>query len=235
MRSIPFEHLNTLLGRPIRLDLDGIQAKLVRDRRGGYCFEHATLLAAVLEELGFQPVRHSARVVLVSPRTQSPRAHMFLTVKLAEGTFVVDPGFGGGAAQFPVPLVDSAVKPGDGATHWMSRDGGYWIMRSFADGKTIDGWVSTLEHDNPVDFEMANHFTATHPGSPFLNRLLMNIFTRDGRVSLMNQDFTIREGEVVSSGKLADRAALRSFIDQHFGFDFPDVEKLRVPFIPEWN
>ena len=37
--SIPFENLDVLLGRPIRLDLEGLQAKLVRDRRGGYCYE----------------------------------------------------------------------------------------------------------------------------------------------------------------------------------------------------
>ena len=33
---VPFENLDVLLGRPIRLDLDSLQAKLVRDRRGGY-------------------------------------------------------------------------------------------------------------------------------------------------------------------------------------------------------
>jgi N-hydroxyarylamine O-acetyltransferase len=53
MTAIPFENLDVLLGRSIRLDLEGIQDKLVRARRGGYCFEHSTLLASVLERLGF--------------------------------------------------------------------------------------------------------------------------------------------------------------------------------------
>ena len=57
MTRIPFENLDVLLGHPIRLDLEGLQAKLVRARRGGYCFEHATLFAAALEALGFAPVR----------------------------------------------------------------------------------------------------------------------------------------------------------------------------------
>ncbi|HEY6895457.1 MAG TPA: arylamine N-acetyltransferase, partial [Rhodanobacteraceae bacterium] len=38
MRAIPFENLDVLLGRPVRLDLDGVQSKLVLARRGGYCF-----------------------------------------------------------------------------------------------------------------------------------------------------------------------------------------------------
>jgi N-hydroxyarylamine O-acetyltransferase len=32
--AIPFQNLDVLLGRPIRLDLEGIQDKLVRARRG---------------------------------------------------------------------------------------------------------------------------------------------------------------------------------------------------------
>ncbi|MET0344630.1 MAG: arylamine N-acetyltransferase, partial [Casimicrobiaceae bacterium] len=68
MARIPFENLDVLLGRGIRLDLASIQAKLVHARRGGYCFEHATLFAAVLEAIGFTPIRHIACVLMVTPR-----------------------------------------------------------------------------------------------------------------------------------------------------------------------
>src|SRR5262245_24387955 len=80
VRAIPFENVDVLLGRKIRLDLDGLWAKLVRARRGGYCYEHASLFAAVLRELGFTVHCHSARVVMLTPRDSSPRTHMFLTV-----------------------------------------------------------------------------------------------------------------------------------------------------------
>src|SRR5262249_58412325 len=69
MRAIPFENLDVLLGRGIRVDLDGVFAKLVIAGRGGYCFEHSTLFAAALAQLGFAPVAHSARVVMVAPRS----------------------------------------------------------------------------------------------------------------------------------------------------------------------
>src|SRR5262249_4505588 len=39
---IPFENLDIFLGKPIRLDLNSLQAKLVRAQRGGYCFEQNT-------------------------------------------------------------------------------------------------------------------------------------------------------------------------------------------------
>ncbi|MGZ5214282.1 MAG: arylamine N-acetyltransferase family protein, partial [Actinomycetota bacterium] len=67
--SIPFENLDILLGRPIRLDLESLQAKLVQRRRGGYCFEQNSLFAAVLEHLGFDIVRLAARVRMGDDRS----------------------------------------------------------------------------------------------------------------------------------------------------------------------
>jgi len=234
MAAIPFENLDVLLGRPVRLDLEGLQAKLVRGRRGGYCFEHSTLLAAVLERIGFRPIRHSARVTMAGERTAAPRTHMFLTVALGSETFVVDAGFGSLAPAFPVPLLDGDAVHAADATHWMARDGHFWVLRARSDGKTIDAWASTLEHDNPVDFEMANHFVSTYPESPFVNRILMRALTRDGRVTVMNRDVTVRRGMESQASQLPDRAALRSLLHEHFGIDLPEVERLRVPSIPEW-
>jgi N-hydroxyarylamine O-acetyltransferase len=235
MLAIPFENLDVLLGRPVRLDPDGVQAKLVGARRGGYCFEHMTLFAHVIEQLGFGPIRHSARVVLFSPRTQSTRTHMFLTVSLPEGRFVVDPGFGGFASRAPVPLIDAGPEGPGGAAHWMMRDGDYWVLRRLTDNGPADAWVSTLEHDYATDFEMANHFTATHPDSFFISNLMLNIFKPDGRISVMNRDVTITDANSTRSAQLADRAALRALLDEHFGIDLREIGRLRVPAIPEWN
>jgi N-hydroxyarylamine O-acetyltransferase len=234
MSRIPFEALDVLLGRPVHLDLEPLQHKLVSSRRGGYCFEHATLFAAVLEQLGFAPVRHTARVVLVVPRHASPRTHMVLTVPTPDGTFIVDPGLGGLAPRVPVPLIDGVQARADYEVHWMARDGNQWVLRSSAGGNAVDCWVSSLEADNPVDFEVGNHYTATHPMSPFLNRIMLRALTPSGRVTVMNRDVTVRNGAESRSYQLADRSALRSLLVEHFGFDLPQVEQLRVPSIPEW-
>lgn len=232
---IPFENFDVLLGRGVRLDIDGLQDKLVRARRGGYCFEHATLFAAVLEKLGFQPGCHSARVIMLTPAAAAPRAHMFLTVRLPEGVFVIDPGFGPFASHIPIPLQDGAKTRGDQETHWMIRDGSRWVLRTQFGDKPVDSWVSTLDEDNPADFEMANHFTATHPASPFVNQIMINAFTSEGRVSATNRDATIWRHSRPQKKQLADRAALRRLLNDYFGFDLPEVERIRVPSIPEWQ
>jgi N-hydroxyarylamine O-acetyltransferase len=234
---IPFENFDVLLGRPIRLDLDSLQKKIVRDRRGGYCFESVTLFAAALEHLGFRPTAHTARVTLFNPRSEAGRTHMFLTVPLAEGTFMLDPGFGGPAPRFPVPVPaddDSGRQDGD-ATHVLVRDGRFFVLRARTADGMIDAWSSTLEPENAVDFEMGSHFTATYQASPFVNRLMLRAFCGDTIVSAMNQDVTLRRHDETESLRLADRSALRALVGEHFGFDLPEIERLRVPSIPEWQ
>ena len=52
--AIPFENLDPLRGVPASLELADLERKLVGQRRGGFCFEHNTLLAGALTELGFE-------------------------------------------------------------------------------------------------------------------------------------------------------------------------------------
>ncbi|MEO6927868.1 MAG: arylamine N-acetyltransferase [Casimicrobiaceae bacterium] len=234
MLAIPFENFDVLLGRRIHLDPASLQHKLVGQRRGGYCFEHATLFAAVLEQFGFAPLQHSARVISVTPRNLAPRSHMFLTVPIGDQRYVVDPGFGGNAPRVPVALADRSDVASDGDTHRMLRDGGSWVLRHAASGSETDCWISTLEIDNAVDFEMANYYTSTHPRSTFVNRLLVSVPTARGRISLMNDEATMREGGHERRWRIADRVALRAFAREYCGFDLPEIEAIVVPSVAAW-
>ena len=95
--AIPFENLDVLLGRPIIARPAALEAKLVYGGRGGYCFEHNTLMAAALEALGLQGDR-PGRAGAVGPLPDDPplpRTHMALRVDLPRGPYLVDVGFGG--------------------------------------------------------------------------------------------------------------------------------------------
>jgi N-hydroxyarylamine O-acetyltransferase len=223
MVAIPFENLDVLLGDRPRLDLGSLERKLVDAKRGGYCYEHATLFAAVLTDLGFTVKTHSARVVMATPRSAAPRTHMFLSI----GDLILDPGFGGGAPRMPVPLDGTPA-----GAHRLVRDGNDYVLEQA--GKRL--WVSSLEHDIPIDFEMANHFTATHPASHFTQILMMRALTEDGgQVRIRNREVTLTRGEETQTYQLDDRVQLRSVVAQHFGFDLPALETIHVPAVPEWR
>ena len=236
MAAVHWENLDVLLGRPIKLDLDSLYDKLVVARRGGYCYEHATLLAAGLSHAGFEPVAHAARVIFVRPRSEAPRTHMFLTVPVHGVTYVVDPGYGGHGPLVPMPLAANAVVRNGSDAHRLVRRDGEWVLEGEIEGAWKPLWTSTLQPESAVDFEMANHFTATWPQSPFVTMMLMRALQPDGRrVSVANRDVTIARNGVFEKSQLADRAALRKLLADHFGFDMPEAERLRVPTIPEWD
>ena len=86
---IPFENLDILLGRPIRLDLASLHAKLVVGRRGGYCFEQNLLFAAILQSIGFSVARLAARVRYRTHRVL-PRTHMLLLVSIDAEDWIAD-------------------------------------------------------------------------------------------------------------------------------------------------
>jgi len=109
------------------------------------------------------------------------------------------------------------------------------VLRARTPEKVVDCWATTLEADNLVDFEVGNHFTSTHPSSPFVNRLMLRAQTADGYVAVTNRDVTHVRGDGVHRTTLESRAALRALLNEHFGFDLPDVASLRVPSIDEWH
>jgi len=116
----------------------------------------------------------------------------------------------------------------------MTRADGHWVLRARTPEKVVDCWATTLEADNLVDFEVGNHFTSTHPSSPFVNRLMLRAQTADGYVAVTNRDVTHVRGDGVHRTTLESRAELRALLNERFGFDLPEVLSLRVPAIEDW-
>lgn len=164
---IPFENLDVVLGRGVSLEMDDIQRKLVRHRRGGYCYEHNLLFAALLERLGYRVKRLAARV---RADDSGLRTHMLLVVEVEGGAFLADVGFGATLLE-PIPLEEGAVSRQGGWTYGLARDGdGSWWLRS----RDAEGWTDlysfTEEPQLPADYAVYNHYTATHPDSPFVGQ-----------------------------------------------------------------
>ena len=104
-QAIAFENLNPFMKWPVNLDLLSLEQKMVRDGRGGYCFEQNLLLSHVLKALGFQVRELAGRVVWNLPENaMTPQTHMLLQVALDEQDYIVDVGFGLGTLTAPLRL-----------------------------------------------------------------------------------------------------------------------------------
>ena len=168
--TIPFENLDILLGRPIRLDLASLQDKLVRDRRGGYCFEHNTLFAAALEVVGFDVARLGARVRF-GARSVTARTHMALLVQADGQSRLADVGFGGGGVLRSMPIEPGPELDQFGWRFRLVDDDEIRVLQTHRPNGWLDLYAFTFEPQYPIDAEMANHFTSTHPSSPFTRTL----------------------------------------------------------------
>ena len=226
---IPFENLDILLGRPIALDLASLQAKLVARSRGGYCFEHNLLFAAVLREFGFEPTLLAARVRF---RTTAvlPRTHMLLLVEGEGSRWLADVGFGGEGLLLPVPFGN-----GEEARHyaWTYRvieeaGAGTWILQSRRNDAWLDLYAFTLEPQQAVDYEIANHYMSTHPDSRFVQTLTVQLPGTQRRMILRNRDLIEDRGDAVFERKIESDDEFVSALKEYFRLDMPSEDCIAI-------
>jgi N-hydroxyarylamine O-acetyltransferase len=217
---IPFENLDILLGRPIRLDLDSLQEKLVRAARGGYCFEHNLLFAAALEETGFRVTQLGGRVLYRTHRIL-PRTHMLLLVEAEGARWIADVGFGVWGLLAPLPLVSGRETQ---QFRWSFRcveEGGLWTVQSRQGSAWTDLYAFTLEPQHLVDFEMASYYVSTHPESRFTQTLIAQSIATDARYMLHNRELTVDRGAGMENRVLAGDGELLEVLAGTFGLRFP--------------
>ncbi len=219
--SIPFENIDIHIGRPIRLDLESLQDKLVRARRGGYCFENNSLFAAALEETGFAVTRLAARV----HGGTGGRTHMVLRVEADGTSWLADVGFGGGSILQPIAFEPGPVVEQFG---WRFRladvEGGRELQALRPDG-WLGYYVFTLEPQLPIDYEIANHYTSTHPDSLFVRTLTAQLSSPD-RAWILRGHTLIEmtpSGETVSG--VSDDEML-SLLAKRFTIELPEGTRL---------
>jgi N-hydroxyarylamine O-acetyltransferase len=224
---IPFENLDVLLGRPIRLDLESLQAKMVNGRRGGYCFEQNALFAAVLESLGFRLTRLAARVRLGATGVR-PRAHMSLLVEVDHSPWLADVGFGADGLLEPLPLVEGRESRQGAWTYRVIREADSWVLQSRRGEAWVDLYSFTLEPQYPIDYEVVNFFTATYPDSIFRKMLTAQRTTLDTRFTLRNRTFTVEHAGELHESTLTSDDELRSVLLETFGLDIPPETRLPI-------
>jgi N-hydroxyarylamine O-acetyltransferase len=216
---IPFENVDILLGRPIRLDLESLQRKLVQGRRGGYCFEHNTLFAAALEAVGFGVTRLGARVRF-GARGVTARTHMALLVETDGEGRLADVGFGGGSILGSLPIEPGPEVDQFGWRFRLVDDDDARVVQTRRPGGWIDLYSFTFEPQYPVDDEMANHFASTHPSSPFTRTLTAQLCAPERSLILRGRKLI----EETPTGETASRVRDDELLDvlaERFTLSFP--------------
>ena len=191
-RTFAFENLDPLTGRVPDLTLSGLVAKLVHAGRGGYCYEQNGLFKAALESIGFDVTGHAARVMWNLPEeVPTGRTHMVLRVELPEGPVIADVGFGSQTLTGVLDLVDGIEQATPHGPFRLIRGGDVWRQEVSVLGEWRPVYAYDLQPQLPIDYELANWWSATSPRSHFLTGLIVARATPGRRSVLRNFDLTI--------------------------------------------
>ncbi|MFJ6938020.1 arylamine N-acetyltransferase [Streptomyces sp. NPDC101132] len=222
--SVPFENLDVALGRPVPLDLASVQDKLVRRRRGGYCYEQNSLLAAALERLGFEVAGRGAR-----NRTRgaglTPVTHAVLVVAAGGRSWLADAGFGHQGPLEPVPL-DAPGEVRQGAwTYAVGReDDGVLVLRMFRDEGWRDLYAFAPQRTYPVDLVPMNHYSSTHPRSHFTGQIVVQKAGEGLRAALVRDTLTELRADGSTARRTAGPAELAGLLAREFGIGLSEAD-----------
>lgn len=232
MLTVPFENFDIHLGHPIVLSLSSFYDKIVRRRRGGFCYELNGLFGWLLEHLGFSVEIVSARV-FDGAQKGPDFDHLILLVKIDE-IFVVDVGFG-----------DSFVEPlrRDAADETVLHGSTFRLMGSDSERvlqrRRKTEWEPQFAFSpmprRLAEFNAMCHHHQTSPKSTFTQKTICSVATPAGRITLSNSRLITAEGGRREEREVSGQEEYRRLLKTHFGIELDGeehAEKLMNPISP---
>jgi N-hydroxyarylamine O-acetyltransferase len=195
LSTVPFENLDVHARRGVGTEDAVTVDKVVRRRRGGWCFELNGAFATLLTALGYEVDRYAA-TVLQPPISPIP-THLTLRVQI-DRPYLVDVGFGDSFIR-PLPLDSPGPHDGgSGRYHFLFEDGITTLLSLDSDGTSTPQYRFRSVALRPSDFETASNHLQTAPGlrwtqTRFATRLI------DGgpdRVTLLEDQIKFRRDGV---------------------------------------
>lgn len=214
--TVPFENLDIHWKRPIVLDIEKFYAKIVGERRGGFCYELNGLFNELLRSLDFKTRLVSARVfngVEHGPEYD----HAAIIVTIDEDKYLADVGFGDfsteplrfslGAEQHDPAGVFVIRRFDDEYFEVAKREGGEW--KSEYVFKDLPRELS--EFTEMCDFQQ--YSSESH----FTKGKLCSILTEDGRKTLTENKFLLTIGQERREEKIESSEAFSLVLLREFG------------------
>lgn len=228
--EFPFETLSTMLHAPVHVDRPTVQDKLLRQGRGGYCFELNQLFLLLLQALGFEARGLTGRVVMGGPEdAQTARTHMLVLVILEGVRYIADVGFGGMVPTGPLLLDSEAEQATPHEPYRLTLVDGTYTLRALVSGSWRAMYVFDLQATVDIDYTVGSWYVSTHPDSPFLGQLIVARTGHRLRKTLNNGSFAIhRLGEASERMQLRDVDAVLEVLRDEFAIQVPEHPRLRA-------
>jgi N-hydroxyarylamine O-acetyltransferase len=230
LQSVTFENLDIRpLMKAIKLDRPSLQDKIVRRRRGGFCYELNGLLSEALRTIGYEVTIVSVQFVHDDGLLSPPFDHMALLVE-PPGSFVrylVDVGAGNGSPARPLPLIDghTEVQPETGLGYRLTRRDDSWqVNLRVPDAEWRPEYRFTIIPRQVEDFLDRCRYQDGAPDSHFTQGPLCSKNTPGGRITIGGGRLIVTKQGERTETELLDDESLYDALWTHFGITL-DGEK----------
>ncbi|GAA1177693.1 arylamine N-acetyltransferase family protein [Pseudonocardia alaniniphila] len=183
--QVPYENLDIQLGRPINLEPGALLDKLVRRRRGGYCYELNGGLALLLESAGFEVTMVEGGVLRETRGDAMWGNHNVLLVDLDGERWVADAGIGDGFLE-PLRLREGSHTQGAFTYRLERLDPDTWRFHHHPGG-TVASYDFRLRPRELAEFSGRSHELSTSPDSAYVTTLIAARPVADATLLLLSR------------------------------------------------
>lgn len=195
--TVPFENIQCYdLQQEPSLEIPTLFDKVVREHRGGYCFELNALLESFLRAVGYDAWSVSCRIVRGKDFIP-PMLHRGVLVRLDGTMYYCDVGYGGPQPSFAVPLDGRRCKNGE--EFWGETLDDHWSAVCRRTSQGVEERVfEFLTVPMPASYFLPCNFQCScHESSLFQKRRVINLRTPRGSLALTDAVLTEhRDGHV---------------------------------------
>lgn len=228
--TIPFENFDICLGRKIELEPKALVHKLVKNKRGGYCFELNGLLLLALTSFGFEARALLGRVHKTGVPTG--RSHQVTLVTIEDKQWMVDLGFGSESPSIPIPLVYNKPVSFKNQTFRLIESKLYgYMLQTKQDNDWKNLYSFDLNHVCKGDIEYGNHYTSTNQNSFFTSSRVAALPIENGTVTILNNKLKKTINGMEYTALLDENQSYLNILKQEFGIvidaNFEDLKPLQ--------
>lgn len=225
--NVPFENLDVFYKRPVRLDEASLYRKIVKNRRGGYCFEMNGIFSAALKRIGFKVSNLLARVA-IDDRYYTPKTHQVILVETENKRWLADVGFGNDGMIAPLLIEENIDQKQFAHVYRMIKDTTFgYVLQKKEEDKYRSLYAFTLEECYPEDFEMSNHYTATFPESFFIKMRFCTMPTKEGRITLVDNQLKISKNGFTEERPVKNNDEFKRYLGEYFRLDPEGIAGLK--------
>ncbi|MFJ9917706.1 arylamine N-acetyltransferase [Streptomyces rubiginosohelvolus] len=220
-RTVPYENLDIQLGRPISLDPDALADKLIRRRRGGYCYEQNAGLAMMLRLAGFEVSMVEGGVMRQAHGDAMWGNHNALIIDLAGRQWLADAGIGDGFTE-PLQLREGIHTQGAFTYRLERLDPGTWRFHHHP-GASIASYDFHLQPREPADFAARSHELSTSAASPYVTTLITARPTEEHTLLLLSRTIRQYSADGRSSRTIRDMSEFATTLRDRFLVPLEDL------------